>query len=225
MHKVRIVITLAASLAIAAASSAAASDVSSTHAYIQANYALAKAGVAHIGVVQAKVQALNASLAQSCPHAGAGSPELESSQPMSSEVVVALWATTYAANAGPIATFASKTKQLRWSNGRITRMVSRYARSLHEMATLRMPDLCTDVRSWQGTGFTVIPPGVAALDDHAESIQLEPVPAGLLRSSARGSDASVLARAVALELKLEESEFSLGQDDWLLLLETLSMHQ
>src|SRR5579859_6963081 len=98
MRRTATLMTLAVSLAIGGAHSALASDVSATHAYIQANYALARAAVARIGTVQAKVQALNASLAQSCPRAGAGSGESEATQPMAHEVVEAMWAIAYGTN-------------------------------------------------------------------------------------------------------------------------------
>jgi hypothetical protein len=218
-------ITLLSLLALAVAQSAAASDISATHAYIQANYSLAKAGVARIGPIQAKIEALNASLAQQCPGAGKGAPELEITQPLSHEVVAAGWQIAYRANAGPIATFVSKTKHLRWSNGRITRIVSRYAKSLHEMATLPVPSICEDVRSFAASGFRTPPARAVAQVEHAESIELEPVPARLLSAFERGSDAGVLAKAATLELKLEEQEFSLGQTDWLQLLETLGLPQ
>jgi hypothetical protein len=204
---------------------AGASNVSATHVYIQANYALAKAGVARIGAIQAKVLALNASLAQQCPGAGKGAPELEITQPISHEVVAALWAIAYQANAAPISAFVAKTKHLRWSSARITKIVARYARSLHEMATLPLPNLCEDVRAFTASGFRTPPAHVLALVEHVESIELEPVPAGLLARYEQGSDKGVLSKTAALESKLEESEFSLGQTDWLLVLATLGLPQ
>jgi hypothetical protein len=218
-------ITLAALLATVSTQGAAASNVSATHAYIQANYALAKAGVARIPAIQAKAQALNASLAQQCPLAGKGAPVLEVSQPLSHEVVEALWSIAYGDNAGPIATFVSKTKHLRWSNARITRIVARYAKNLHEMASLPLPSICDDVRAFAASGFRTAPAHSVALVEHAESIELEPVPAGLLASYERGSDASVLAKTATLESKLEEQEFSLGQIDWQAILDTLGLPQ
>jgi hypothetical protein len=225
MRSARLLVTAGTLLAVAGAQPASGSNGSATHAYIQANYALAKAGVARIGAVQRKVQALNAALAQQCPRAGAGAPELEVTQPLSGEVVAALWSIAYRTNAGPIATFVSRTKHLRWSNGRITRIVSRYAKSLHELATLPMPNLCEDVRAFAASGFSMAPARAIALTDHAESIELEPVPAKLLAGFERGSDAGVLAKTVRLETKLEEQEFSLGQTDWLELLDTLGLPQ
>jgi hypothetical protein len=208
---------------LASTTSALASDASATETYIQANYTLAKAGVSRIGAVQAKIEALNSRLAHECPGVGTGSPQNEASQPMAHEVVAAMWAITYGANAGSIATFVSKTKHLRWSNGKITRMVSAYGTSLHVLATLALPDICSDVKAWKATGFTAVPPKVAALDDRAESATVEPVPAKLLAPFEHGGEAHLMTRTAGLELKLEESEFSLGQSDWAQILATLGL--
>jgi hypothetical protein len=204
---------------------AKASDVSSTHSYIQANYVLAKAGVANVAAEQAKVAALNASLARTCPNVGLGAPELEVTQPLSGEVASALWAEAYGVNAGPIHAFARASRGWHWSSGKITRMATRYAKSLNEMASLPVPDLCKDVGAFAASGFKTPPPGVEALVNHAESIQLEPVPAKLLGRFERGSDRSVFAKTLRLELKLEENEFALGQTDWLEVLGTLGLPQ
>jgi hypothetical protein len=204
---------------------ASQNDIAATHAVIRAGYVFAKAGVSSIPVVQAKVEALNASLAQTCPRAGAGSGENEATQPMAHEVTSDLWAIAYGYNARPIATFVAKVKRLRWSNPRITRAVAHEARSLHEMATLRQPNLCSDVRAWAASGFTVIPPGVVALDEHAEGIQFEELPLrGLLAPYERGSDKRLVARIEAYVTKIEEEEFSLGQADWYQILGTLGMN-
>jgi hypothetical protein len=225
MRRYVLAITLASLLASAFVQSAAASDVSATHAYIAANYALAKIGVANINTEQAQVQALNTSLQQQCPLAGKGAPPLEVTQPVSHEVVAALWSLVYHVNAGPIATFVAKAKHLRWSNARTTRIAARYARSLHEMATLPTPNLCEDVRAYAASGFRAAPASSVQISEHAESIELNPVPARLLRPFERGSDASVFAKTLKLEEKLEEQEFSFGQTDWLELLSTLDLPQ
>lgn len=220
-----LLITTTTFLIAVGAQAAEASNLSATHAYIQANYAVAKAGVARIGTIQSKVLALNTSLSQQCPGAGKGAPPLEVTQPVSAEVVAALWAIAYQTNAAPIATFISKVKHLRWSNPRITNIVARYARSLHELATLPLPNLCEDVRAFAAGGFRAAPARAVMLSEHAEAIELEPVPARLLARYERGSDSGVLAKTAVLELKLEEQEFSLGQTDWLLVLATLGLPQ
>lgn len=204
---------------------AAPQDVAATHAYIQANYALARASVALIGPVQARIQRLNAALAQECPHAGLGTPEVEASQPMSYEVAAALWSVAYGSAAGPIRTFVAATARLRWSNHAIGRAAASYARNLHEFAALPLPNLCADVRSWTASGFRVVPATTLSLDRRAEAIELNTVPPRLLRPYESGSDASTLARTMQLETKIEENEFGKGQTDWIQALDTLGLPQ
>src|ERR1700686_5527603 len=99
---------------------AAPSDIAATHAYIEANYALAQAMVARVAPAQKKILALNKSLAAECPHVGLGSPENEASQPISQEVVVALWSIAYGLDAAPVHRFEQSVGHLRWSNSATT---------------------------------------------------------------------------------------------------------
>jgi hypothetical protein len=210
---------------ISAQASAASTDIAATHAYIEANYALAKASVARIDPGQAKIESLNGELARECPGAGSGSAEDEASQPVSYVVAVALWSVAYGSDAGPISAFVKAAGHLRWSNRAITRLDQKYARNLHELATLPLPPLCEDVRSWKASGFQTIPATALALDDHEQAIEEEAIPARLLAPYERGDDARILQRTEALETKLEEREFLVGQGDWIQVLETLGLHQ
>jgi hypothetical protein len=221
MH--RRAITIAALVLGLLPAPAIASDASATHTYLQANYALSRASVAKIGAMQANVQALNSRLARECPRAGAGTPYSKISEPMSYEVAVALWSVSYGTAAGPIRTFAKAIKPLRWSNPRITRIAHTYATSLQAMATLPLPDLCTDVRAWTASHFQVVPANVTQLNQQAEAIELNPVPLKLLAPFERGGDAALAARNRSLEVKLAESEFVKGQDDLILVTETLGL--
>jgi len=217
----------AAALAVPALTPALAeaSDASATHAYIQADFALARAGVAGIGRAQARIHAYNKELAAQCPGIGRGAPQTEAGQTMSAEVVAALWSLAYGANAGPINTFLAKVSRLHWSNHAITRAAARFARSWHELATLPLPPLCADVAAWKANGFQTIPPSALRAVEHAESIHPKPVSARLLAPFMRGADKSTLARAARLERKVGESEFELGQDDWFEVLDTLALPQ
>jgi hypothetical protein len=217
---------LALALGLAPAQAIAApADVAATHAYIQANYALARASVALIGPVQAKVERVNSSLAHECPRAGIGTPEVEASQPMSYEVAAALWSVAYGTAAGPIRTFVAATARLHWSNHAITRAAASYARNLREFSALPLPNLCADVRSWTASAFQVVPAATLSIDRRAEAIELNTVAPRLLRPYESGNDASVLARTMQLETKIEENEFNLGQNDWIQLLHTLGLPQ
>ena len=198
-------------------------DVQSTHAGIAAAYALAKASVAAIPVAQAKVQSYNRRLASECPNAGAGTPETEASEPMSKEVAAALWSIEYGSTAAPIKTFARAIKPLHWSNGGFNRAVHEYAASLIGLATLTLPDLCSDVRAWKAGGFTTVPRDVVELDEHVEPLQLPRIPWGLVAPYVHGHDASLVKYIKAAELKTAEAEFMLGQKDWYQVIETVGL--
>ena len=159
---------------------AAPQDVSATHTYIQAHYALARISVAGIGSAQAKIERLNADLARECPRVGAGSLQDEAAQTVAAEVVAALWSVSYRNEAGPIRAFVATVSRLRWSNPTITRIAERYASDLRELATLRLPDLCGDVRSWKAGGFQVLPATTVNLVRRVEAIEPKTVAPRLL---------------------------------------------
>jgi hypothetical protein len=220
------ILLVALALGIAPAQSLASpQDVSATHAYIEANYALAKASVAAIGPAQAKIEHLNRELAGECPLVGAGSPENEASQPISHEVTVALWSLAYGTNARAIHAFLSTVGHLHWSNHAITRAAQTYAKNLNELASLALPHLCSDVLAWKQSGFQTISPAVLSLVGRVEAIELNTVSTRLLAPYEHGSDASILARTKPLEKKVAENEFVVGQSDWIQLLETLGLNE
>jgi hypothetical protein len=220
------ILLLTLALGIAPAQSLAASrDVSATHTYIAANYALAKASVAAIGPAQAKIEQFNGQLAGECPLVGAGSPENEASQPISHEVTVALWSLEYGTSARAIHTFLNTVGRLRWSNRAITRAADTYAKDLNELASLPMPALCSDVLSWKQSGFKTISPAVLSLVARVEAIEPKAVPTRLLAPYERGADAGILARTRPLEKRVAENEFIVGQSDWIQVLQTLGLNE
>jgi len=200
-------------------------DVASTHAYIRANYVFARASEAETGPVQANVEALNQKLAQECPDVGSGSPQNEESQLLSYEVVVALWSSSYGTDAGPIGTFVDTVRRLRWSNPRLTHAVQTYARGLHELATLQMPDLCDDVSAWKASDFKTVPATTPGLDQRVEAIDAKPIPSQLFAPYEQPAERPILARTARLETKLLQTESVVGFNDWDQLLETLGLNQ
>jgi hypothetical protein len=218
------ILLLTLALGIAPAQSFASSrDVSATHTYIEANYALAKAAVAGIAPAQAKIEQLNSQLAGECPLVGAGSPQTEASQPISHEVTVALWSLAFGTEAPAIHTFLNTVGRLRWSNHAITRAADTYAKNLNELAGLPMPSLCSDVLAWRQSGFHAISPAVVSLVARVEAIELKPVSTRLLARYERGGDAGIVARTKPLEKKVSENEFMVGQTDWSQVLQTLGL--
>jgi hypothetical protein len=210
---------------VASTAQATPQDIAAAHAYIQANYAFARATEAKTGVAQAGIRALDQKLGQQCPNIGAGSPQNEASQHLSDEVVVALWSISYGADAGPIRTFVAAVKRLRWSNGKLARIAQSYAKSLHELATLPMPDICSDVSGWKASGFKVVPASTTELDQRAEAIEAKTIPPSLLAPYEGPGDKAALSATIRLEAKLERTETEVGFNDWDVLLGTLGLNQ
>jgi len=200
-------------------------DAASTHAYIVANFALARASQARAQIAQAATVRLTRNLARACRDAGAGSPQNEESQKVSYEAAGALWSVTYGADAGPIGAFVRAVKPLRWTNPKLTRMAQDYARSLHELATLPLPDLCTDVRAWSASGFRTIPAATIRFDRYVESIEGHTIAPRLLAPYERPADRGIVERTTRLEIQLEHTETVTGFNDWDSLLEALGLNQ
>jgi len=198
-------------------------DANATHAAVTAGYALARASLAAIPVAQAKIQAYNKKLAGECPQAGAGTPETEASEPMSKEVAAALWSIEYGATAGPIKAFAKAVKPLHWTSTHFDHAVHKYATTLTALATIPLPDLCSDVRAWTAGGFTTVPRDVLELDDRVEPLQLPEIPWGLVARYVHGHEASLVTYIKRAETKTAEAEFMLGQKDWYEVNETLGL--
>lgn len=205
--------------------SATSGNSAATHAYIRANYLLARASEASVAPTQTKILALGHKLGQECPKAGAGSPENEASQKVSYEVAGAIWSVSYGAIAGPIGKFARAVSPLRWSNPKLTRLAQGYAKSLRELAALAMPNICGNVRAWSASNFKVIPLSTVNFDRHVEAIVGHTIPPAQLAPYEQPADKSILARTTNLETELEHAETVTGFNDWDSLLETLGLNQ
>ncbi len=210
-------------LVTAPASLASTNDVAATHASITAGYALARAAVATIPIAQARIESYDHRLAVECPNVGAGTPETEASQPMSDEVAVALWSISYGAAAGPIERFARAVSPLHWTRALFQGAVHRLATILTALATIRVPDLCADVRAWTASRFTVVPNDVLELDRRVEPLELPEIPWGLVVPYERGGDARLVAYIKRAETMVAEAEFIKGQKDWYQVIETLGL--
>jgi hypothetical protein len=200
-------------------------DVASTHAYIRANYVLTRATKAKVKAAQANVEAEVHKLGEECPNVGVGSPQNEESQHFSYEVVVALWAASYATDAGPIRTFANSVRRLHWSNPQLTHRAQRYARALQALATLQTPTICADVNAWKASGFKTVPSATIQLDRRVEAIEAKTIPPSLLARYEQPTDKPILATTTRIETQLEQIETAVGFNDWDQGLETLGLNQ
>jgi hypothetical protein len=220
---------LALSAVPAAGASAGAAetrqDAASTHAYLVAAYSALHAVVSKWSSVEAGIQQLDSSVRAECAGVGAGSPQSEEEQKLSYEVAGALWATSYHADATVIQRFLETVEPLAWSDPAVTRGAHAYARSLHAMVALPVPNVCADVRSWIAGGFKAAPADTRQFDRRVEAIEIKELPRKLLSPYLRPADNALLARVEHVAHKFEELEFVHGQDYWNALLEVLSLNQ
>src|SRR5580693_4556812 len=155
-------------------------DEATTHIYLTAGYTTLQAAIASMGTIGSSVDGLNHRLSAECPRVGAGSPQSEEEQHLSYEVFGALESTAYHADAKIVQRFLRIVKPLRWSNGKVTRAADSFAKSLDELLTLPMPNLCGDISAWKAGGFNAVPADTLEFDHHVEAIEGTIVPQRLL---------------------------------------------
>lgn len=212
-------------LALAPASAFAQSNAAATHAYVAADYALAKAGVASVPRAQKQIASYRKKVGGECAHVGEGSPQTEKGWKLSYEAVGALWSISYGTNAGAIHKFMHVVDGLKWSNSKTTRIAHTYAKSLDELASLPMPDICSDIKAWTASKYETVPSDTLKFDNHAEGIELHTMPEKLLAPYLSPADRGIVARTEKLEVKILNTETFVGANDWFALLETLSLNQ
>jgi hypothetical protein len=210
---------------VPARAAATPQDVASTHAYLVAAYSALHATVTTWSSVEADVHKLDLRFGAECPDVGAGSPQSSEEQKLAAEVAGALWATGYHTDAKFVQAFVKAVKPLRWSNPAITRSARKFTSSLTAMTRLPVPDLCGDVRSWTAGGFNAVPASTQQYVRRVEAIEVKEIPRGLLAPYVQPADNGLRARDEHLALQFEELEFSRGQADWNMLLETLALSQ
>jgi hypothetical protein len=200
-------------------------DVVSTHAYLLASYRALHAVVTRWSSEEASIRKLALSLHDECPLVGAGSPQSEPEQQLSTEVAGALIATYYHTDAAIVRAFAKAVSPLRWSSPSITRLAHKLAQGRRALTILPIPDLCGDVRLWRAGGFGPAPATTERFNRRVEAIEVKEVPMRLLAPYERPADRGLSARVAHLSTRFSELEFQHGQDGWNMLLETLALNQ
>jgi hypothetical protein len=158
------VLTLSATLAALGSCAAmlpslslAASDASTTEAYVRANYALVSTGHRLIPTAHRRILALRERLRGECPHVVAGSPQNEDSEKLTWELIGAMTIAGYQPGLAAATKFSRAVSKLSWSSASLTNAVRRYTRQgLAEVRT-PPPDVCGDLRAWKASGYTALP--------------------------------------------------------------------
>jgi hypothetical protein len=203
---------LACTLALActpalAPASAAASDASSTHAYVRANYRLVQTAARKIPSGEAAIASLLRRIRQECPGAASAGPQNSQSTQLSNEVIGAMVTTAMDSDLPSIRQFIHAAGGLRWSSGSLTRAVRSYVGKLKTLISLHPPDVCADIRSWAASGYQQLPAATTAFDARfmPSWVALGELPAGLSRHES-AADRSLARTSGQRESRLGDFE-------------------
>ncbi|HEX3511554.1 MAG TPA: hypothetical protein VHT27_10720 [Solirubrobacteraceae bacterium] len=189
------------------ASGAAAASSASTQAYLRADLQLASASAGRIPAGESILRNLVAQIRRECPGAAAKSPQDAQSTQLSDELIGAMVTSAIRPVRAAIGSFAGAVGGLRWSSGRVTRPVHAYVSQLRTMASLPVPGVCADVRSWAASGFTALPAATVSFDGRFSSswvaVAMQPVGLTALEG---GGERSLARLAAAREAQLADFE-------------------
>jgi hypothetical protein len=212
-------------VAPAATTAASRHDIAAARTVLSAGYETLRSVLRTWPKVEASMRTLNRRFARECPGIGAGTPQTEAEKRLSYEVAGALWATAYRADATIVRRFIHRVTGVTSSNPRLNRRVHKFLNGLDEMLALQVPDVCSDVRAWNASGYTRVPTSTLRFDRHVEAIDVEIPSPRLAEPYLDASDRSLVPKIERLIVRFEEREFTTGQRYWNQLLETLAVPQ
>jgi hypothetical protein len=137
---------------------AAASDSSTTAAYVRANYALVASAHTKQATAEAALQSLLARVRRECPRIVADAPQNEASEKLTAELIGTMRLVALGPIKPAIAQYARAVSGLRWGNQALTRAVRAYARELLTQSRLAVPDFCGELRAWKASAYAALPP-------------------------------------------------------------------
>jgi hypothetical protein len=151
------VLAVLPSSALAAPSSG---DAGATSAYLQADYALARAEAKNFPTAIAAVEAFAKRMQAECPGVVANAPKpalgsapSSSDEEISEEELDAVFDAAASTEHARRERFAREVAALHWSDGALTRFVHAHAADEAAKTATSPPDLCADMRSWVASGY------------------------------------------------------------------------
>jgi hypothetical protein len=140
------------------------SDVASTQAYLEANYAIVQYATARIPTAEASLSRLVSQIDRECPRAAAASPQDTDSEQLSNEVIGNMVTSVIRPGLQVARTFVRKVAPLHWSDHALNSAIHSYASKVKVLSTLAAPHLCADVKSWVASDFQTLPASTVSFD-------------------------------------------------------------
>ena len=222
----RSVLLLAIAFAVSAQAPAlaGASDSSTTHAYIQANYALVQYAANRLGTARTLLEGVLNKVKADCPSAAVGSPQDAESTQVSNEIIGAMVVAAIHPALPEINVYLRVAGHSQWSSRALTRAVHAYAAQLRTMSTLAPPNLCGDIKAWAAGGFHSLPASTIQFDQRFEPswVALGELP-DQLKPFERPEQRSLLNRSNGFEAKITEFEAQ-AVETWGEIMNTLAVN-
>jgi hypothetical protein len=140
-----------------------AGDVAATRAYLRAKEVEVRAEVAAYPAAIKTLEALDERLAGECPGVLAGAPHHVKGAPVKEpeaniiqELLITVLGAPERSEHAIMERFARTVGHLRWSKGKLTRLVHSYAAERAAQSALRPPNLCADLKAWVTSGYRTI---------------------------------------------------------------------
>jgi hypothetical protein len=219
-------LALACAPAPAPASAPASSgNAASTQSYIQANYALVRAGTAKLGTVTVVLRNTRAQIERECANAALSSPQNPESTELSNEIIGAIVLAAYRTGIPAGNAYIRAAGGLRWSNPRLTSTISSYVAKLKVLRALAPPNVCADVRAWVSSGYQTLTASTVRFDQQfmPNWVAIGELPSQLLAPYLRANQRSLLARSGQLESQLTEFEANDGVNTWSAIMDALGV--
>jgi hypothetical protein len=147
------------------------SDRGSTSAYLNAQYAFARAAASQTAASVAAIEAEAAGIAQGCPSSLAGAPHRRQFDELGEETTAAVLFAGSKPDANATHAFVNTIAHLRWSNHKIAGLMRMLAAEERATIALALPDVCADIEAWVKSDYHTLAQGTQLFLKQTEAIE------------------------------------------------------
>jgi len=183
-------------------------DAAATLAYVRASALFERRVYAETPASVAAVEARASEIASECPSALTYAPRDAAFQEITEETDLSVLYAWVAPVRSATLDLAHAIAHLRWSSGRLTRLVRSQAVAERSTATLALPDVCAEIAAWSASAYATLTSSAAPFLEEAYKIEAgvgpseeprEGVIARLLRPIENARERRIVTRTEQLE--------------------------
>lgn len=150
-----------------------ANDAAATRAYLRASDAYALDASAVLQEHVAALEARASEIAGECSSALTYAPRDEAFAELSEEIVTVVVYASAAPERSLLLRASKEIGHLRWSNSKLTRLVSLRAAEESGIATVALPDVCEEIAAWRASAYAELPRSASRFLARSEAIEAE----------------------------------------------------